>query len=73
MQSSANLKLYYATCFSLIAGIIIFGGLLAPTVSYHPIWIIIISNASYFFQVGCLQIMGIESGKNFYEISFGSC
>ncbi|KAI8564472.1 hypothetical protein RHMOL_Rhmol03G0184000 [Rhododendron molle] len=29
--SSANLKLYYATCFSLIAGIIIFGGLLAPT------------------------------------------
>ncbi|KAB1204117.1 hypothetical protein CJ030_MR8G001629 [Morella rubra] len=29
--SSANLKQYYATCFSLIAGIIIFGGLLAPT------------------------------------------
>ncbi|KAJ0111620.1 hypothetical protein Patl1_01394 [Pistacia atlantica] len=29
--SSANLKVYYATCFSLIAGIIIFGGLLAPT------------------------------------------
>ncbi|KAK9121004.1 hypothetical protein Syun_018621 [Stephania yunnanensis] len=29
--SSANLKKYYATCFSLIAGIIIFGGLLAPT------------------------------------------
>ncbi|XP_015877648.2 protein ORANGE-GREEN, chloroplastic isoform X1 [Ziziphus jujuba] len=29
--SSANLKLYYATCFSLIAGIILFGGLLAPT------------------------------------------
>ncbi|KAL8247891.1 hypothetical protein R6Q59_009107 [Mikania micrantha] len=29
--SSANLKLYYATCFSLISGIIIFGGLLAPT------------------------------------------
>ncbi|XP_018831226.1 protein ORANGE-GREEN, chloroplastic-like [Juglans regia] len=28
--SSANLKLYYATCFSLIAGIILFGGLLAP-------------------------------------------
>ncbi|KAH9299837.1 hypothetical protein KI387_031519, partial [Taxus chinensis] len=27
----ANLKLYYATCFSLITGIIIFGGLLAPT------------------------------------------
>nr|XP_010919771.1 protein ORANGE, chloroplastic [Elaeis guineensis] len=27
----ANLKLYYASCFSLIAGIIIFGGLLAPT------------------------------------------
>ncbi|XP_008794902.2 protein ORANGE-GREEN, chloroplastic isoform X2 [Phoenix dactylifera] len=27
----ANLKLYYATCFSLISGIIIFGGLLAPT------------------------------------------
>ncbi|KAL6008332.1 hypothetical protein ACLOJK_033841 [Asimina triloba] len=26
-----NLKAYYATCFSLIAGIIIFGGLLAPT------------------------------------------
>ncbi|RVW98219.1 Protein ORANGE-GREEN, chloroplastic [Vitis vinifera] len=31
MQSSANLKLYYAACFSLLAGIIIFGGLLAPT------------------------------------------
>ncbi|CAL5322893.1 unnamed protein product [Camellia sinensis] len=29
--SSANLRLYYATCFSLIGGIIIFGGLLAPT------------------------------------------
>ncbi|KAI9178144.1 hypothetical protein LWI28_023244 [Acer negundo] len=29
--TSANLKVYYATCFSLIAGIIIFGGLLAPT------------------------------------------
>ncbi|KAK9144661.1 hypothetical protein Sjap_004564 [Stephania japonica] len=29
--SSANLKKYYATCVSLIAGIIIFGGLLAPT------------------------------------------
>ncbi|KAF6135412.1 hypothetical protein GIB67_027286 [Kingdonia uniflora] len=29
--SSENLKQYYATCFSLIAGIIIFGGLLAPT------------------------------------------
>ncbi|KAL8126309.1 hypothetical protein AgCh_013553 [Apium graveolens] len=28
--TSANLKQYYATCFSLIAGIIIFGGLLAP-------------------------------------------
>uniref|UniRef100_A0A2P2JC78 Uncharacterized protein MANES_06G130100 n=1 Tax=Rhizophora mucronata TaxID=61149 RepID=A0A2P2JC78_RHIMU len=28
--SAANLKVYYATCFSLIAGIIIFGGLLAP-------------------------------------------
>lgn len=27
----ANLKQYYATCFSLVAGIIIFGGLLAPT------------------------------------------
>ncbi|XP_058085714.1 protein ORANGE, chloroplastic [Magnolia sinica] len=27
----ANLKMYYATCLSLIAGIIIFGGLLAPT------------------------------------------
>ncbi|XP_077235163.1 orange protein [Tasmannia lanceolata] len=26
-----NLKQYYATCFTLIAGIIIFGGLLAPT------------------------------------------
>ena len=43
MQSSANLKLYYAACFSLLAGIIIFGGLLAPTVSNLPIWIIIIS------------------------------
>ncbi|XP_020868745.1 protein ORANGE, chloroplastic isoform X2 [Arabidopsis lyrata subsp. lyrata] len=29
--SAANLKVYYATCFSLIAGIILFGGLLAPT------------------------------------------
>ncbi|TXG54513.1 hypothetical protein EZV62_019769 [Acer yangbiense] len=29
--TSANLKVYYASCFSLIAGIIIFGGLLAPT------------------------------------------
>ncbi|URD79719.1 hypothetical protein MUK42_03532 [Musa troglodytarum] len=27
----SNLKMYYATCFSLIGGIIIFGGLLAPT------------------------------------------
>ncbi|XP_078163751.1 protein ORANGE, chloroplastic-like [Carex rostrata] len=26
----ANLKIYYAVCFSLIAGIILFGGLLAP-------------------------------------------
>ncbi|KAL2897252.1 Protein ORANGE chloroplastic [Bienertia sinuspersici] len=29
--SSANLKQYYATCVSLIAGIMIFGGLLAPS------------------------------------------
>ncbi|XP_010443991.1 PREDICTED: uncharacterized protein LOC104726758 [Camelina sativa] len=29
--TAANLKVYYATCFSLIAGIILFGGLLAPT------------------------------------------
>ncbi|KAK3033218.1 hypothetical protein RJ639_033098 [Escallonia herrerae] len=29
--TSANLKQYYASCFSLIAGIITFGGLLAPT------------------------------------------
>ncbi|XP_042963614.1 protein ORANGE-GREEN, chloroplastic-like isoform X2 [Carya illinoinensis] len=29
--SSANLKLYYATCSSLIAGIILFGGILAPS------------------------------------------
>lgn len=37
--SSANLKQYYATCFSLIAGIIIFGGLLAPIVScYILVW-----------------------------------
>ncbi|KAH8492691.1 hypothetical protein Peur_072704 [Populus x canadensis] len=28
--SAENLRLYYATCFSLIAGIIVFGGLLAP-------------------------------------------
>nr|DAD47642.1 TPA_asm: hypothetical protein HUJ06_017579 [Nelumbo nucifera] len=28
---SANLKQYYATCFSLIGGIMIFGGFLAPT------------------------------------------
>lgn len=32
LQSSENLKLYYVTCYSLIAGIILFGGLLAPTV-----------------------------------------
>lgn len=29
--SSANLKVYYATCFSLIAGFMLFGGLLAPS------------------------------------------
>ncbi|MBA0552468.1 hypothetical protein Golob_023272 [Gossypium lobatum] len=29
--TSANLKVYYATCYSLIAGIILFGGLIAPT------------------------------------------
>lgn len=29
--NSSNLRLYYASCFSLIAGIMIFGGLLAPT------------------------------------------
>ncbi|MED6170182.1 hypothetical protein PIB30_028416 [Stylosanthes scabra] len=29
--TSTNLKQYYATCFSLIAGIILFGGLLAPS------------------------------------------
>ncbi|XAR71840.1 hypothetical protein NMG60_11018276 [Bertholletia excelsa] len=29
--SSDNLRLYYAACFSLIAGVMIFGGLLAPT------------------------------------------
>ncbi|CAM8983046.1 unnamed protein product [Rhodiola kirilowii] len=29
--SSENLKQYYGTCFSLISGIILFGGLLAPT------------------------------------------
>ncbi|CAK8575351.1 unnamed protein product [Lathyrus sativus] len=29
--TSANLKQYYATCFSLIGGIILFGGLLAPS------------------------------------------
>ncbi|KAI3458373.1 hypothetical protein Pfo_015036 [Paulownia fortunei] len=29
--NSANLKQYYATCFSLIGGIMLFGGLLAPT------------------------------------------
>ncbi|CAN6273691.1 unnamed protein product [Urochloa humidicola] len=28
--SAANLKVYYATCFTLIAGIIVFGGFLAP-------------------------------------------
>ncbi|URE30831.1 KH domain [Musa troglodytarum] len=30
-ETPANLKVYYATCFTLIGGIIIFGGLLAPT------------------------------------------
>ncbi|CAI0449698.1 unnamed protein product [Linum tenue] len=29
-QTAANLKVYYGTCFTLISGIIIFGGLLAP-------------------------------------------
>lgn len=29
--TSANLRQYYATCFSLISGIILFGGLLAPS------------------------------------------
>ncbi|CAI9091957.1 OLC1v1027081C1 [Oldenlandia corymbosa var. corymbosa] len=29
--NSANLRVYYATCFSLIAGVMLFGGLLAPT------------------------------------------
>ncbi|EPS67190.1 hypothetical protein M569_07587, partial [Genlisea aurea] len=29
--NSSNLKQYYATCFSLIAGFMIFGGLIAPT------------------------------------------
>ncbi|MQL75268.1 hypothetical protein Taro_007604 [Colocasia esculenta] len=29
--TTGNLKVYYATCFSLVAGIIFFGGLLAPT------------------------------------------
>ncbi|KAF0933814.1 hypothetical protein E2562_019271 [Oryza meyeriana var. granulata] len=28
--SAANLKIYYATCFTLIAGIMVFGGFLAP-------------------------------------------
>ncbi|GLT39878.1 hypothetical protein SLA2020_140450 [Shorea laevis] len=28
--SAENLRMYYATCFTLIAGIILFGGLLAP-------------------------------------------
>lgn len=28
--SAANLKQYYATCFALIAGVMLFGGLLAP-------------------------------------------
>ncbi|XVE63828.1 hypothetical protein DITRI_Ditri07aG0051800 [Diplodiscus trichospermus] len=29
--TSANVKAYYVTCYSLIAGIILFGGLVAPT------------------------------------------
>ncbi|PPE01578.1 hypothetical protein GOBAR_DD01365 [Gossypium barbadense] len=33
--TSANLKVYYATCYSLIAGIILFGGLIAPTRIKH--------------------------------------
>jgi hypothetical protein len=33
-QSAANLRVYYATCFTLIAGIMVFGGFLAPIVSY---------------------------------------
>jgi hypothetical protein len=32
-QSAANLRVYYATCFTLIAGIMVFGGFLAPIVS----------------------------------------
>jgi len=34
LQTSANLRQYYATCFSLISGIILFGGLLAPSVRF---------------------------------------
>lgn len=33
-QSAANLKVYYATCFTLIASIMVFGGFLAPIVSH---------------------------------------
>ncbi|XP_068328954.1 protein ORANGE-GREEN, chloroplastic-like [Pyrus communis] len=31
LQSSDNLKLYYAFCYSIIAGFILFGGLIAPS------------------------------------------
>ncbi|KEH34134.1 transmembrane protein, putative [Medicago truncatula] len=31
-QNSANIKQYYATCFSRIAGMVLFGGLLAPNI-----------------------------------------
>lgn len=58
MQSSANLKQYYATCFSLIAGIIIFGGLLAPIVSCY----ILVWNYYFWFYVPSLSI-SLSLGK----------
>ncbi|PWZ04670.1 Protein ORANGE, chloroplastic [Zea mays] len=33
--SAANLKVYYATCFTIIVGIMVFGGFLAPIVEVH--------------------------------------
>ncbi|PPS12825.1 hypothetical protein GOBAR_AA07808 [Gossypium barbadense] len=40
--TSANLKVYYATCYSLIAGIILFGGLIAPTVRNDNVHLVIL-------------------------------
>ena len=57
LQTSENLKQYYASCFSLIAGIIIFGGLLAPTVSYFctkSLWLILSMIHTQYIWCSCI-------------------